>query len=168
MMLLATSAAAPSFKVLAFAFANWYEQITDPIIGKLVLQFLMPLFAQVGRNNDQDAAATLGPALRDDETGLDGFAEPNFIGQDNTTRKRVLASKQCVDSYKPRMTIQLRRQRAVRQMATLNAGSPAEIPHDRLRDSCQRQKYSSFYSPISRLSPEQVCSYSRCPQTCDA
>lgn len=54
----------------------------------------MPLFAQVGRNNDQDAAA-LGPTLRDDETGLDSFPEPNFIVQDDTTRKRALAGKQC-------------------------------------------------------------------------
>ena len=46
----------------------------------------MPLLAQVGRYDDQDTAAPLGPALGDHQTRLDGFAESNFIGQDDAAR----------------------------------------------------------------------------------
>ena len=51
---------------------------------ELVLQFLMPLLAQVGRHDDEDAAPALGPALRDDEAGLDRLAQTHLIGQDDT------------------------------------------------------------------------------------
>ena len=47
-----------------------------------VLQLLMPLLAQVGRHDDEDAALALGPALGDDQTRFDGFAQTHFIGQD--------------------------------------------------------------------------------------
>lgn len=61
---------------------------------KLVLQFLVPLLAQVGGNDDQDAATAFGPTLGDDKTGLDGFAEPNLVGQDDAAREGVLAGKE--------------------------------------------------------------------------
>ena len=51
---------------------------------ELVLQFLVPLLAQVGRHDDEDTAPALGPALRDDEAGLDRLAQTHLIGQDDT------------------------------------------------------------------------------------
>ena len=50
---------------------------------ELVLQFLVPLLAQIGRDNDQDAAAALGPSLRYDEAGFDGLAQAHLIRQDD-------------------------------------------------------------------------------------
>jgi hypothetical protein len=49
---------------------------------ELVRQFLMPLLAQVGRRDDQNAALALGPFLGDQQAGFDGFAETDFIGKD--------------------------------------------------------------------------------------
>ena len=45
--------------------------------GKL----LKPLLAKVGRGDDQDAPPAFGPFLRKDETGFDGFAQPNLVCQ---------------------------------------------------------------------------------------
>ena len=41
--------------------------------AEFVLQFLMPMLAQIGRGNDEDVPFALGPALGDDQTGFDGF-----------------------------------------------------------------------------------------------
>ena len=53
---------------------------------ELVLQFLVPLLAQVGGHDDQDATAALSPALGDHQPRLDGLAEPHFVGQDDAAR----------------------------------------------------------------------------------
>ena len=45
--------------------------------GKL----LKPLLAKVGRGDDKDAPPAFGPFLRKDETGFDGFAQPNLVCQ---------------------------------------------------------------------------------------
>jgi hypothetical protein len=49
---------------------------------ELVCQFLMPLLAQIGRGDDQNAALALGPLLGDQQACLDGFAETDLIGED--------------------------------------------------------------------------------------
>lgn len=42
----------------------------------------MPLLAKVRRGDDEDTALSLGPALRHENTRLDGFAETDFIGEE--------------------------------------------------------------------------------------
>jgi len=54
----------------------------------------MPLLAQVGGHDDQDAATALGPALRDDEAGLDGFSEPDLVREDDAARQRIAAGEE--------------------------------------------------------------------------
>ena len=49
---------------------------------ELFLKLLVPLLAQVGRGDDQDAPLALRPALREDQTRLDGLAEPDLVGED--------------------------------------------------------------------------------------
>ena len=61
---------------------------------ELVLQFLMPLLAQVGRDDDEYPAPSLGPALRDHQARLDGLAEAHFVGKDDAARKRVAAGEE--------------------------------------------------------------------------
>ena len=63
--------------VVVFAFED------DGAQAEFVLQFLVPLFAQVGGGDDEDFAPPLGAALCDDQPGFDGFAEANFIGKDD-------------------------------------------------------------------------------------
>lgn len=48
----------------------------DGAQAEFVLQFLVPLFAQVGGDDDEDFVPPLCPALRDDQPGFDGFARP--------------------------------------------------------------------------------------------
>ena len=54
----------------------------------------MPLFAQVGRGDDKNAAFALCPVLQDDEAGFDGFAQPYFVSKDDAALKRVFAGKE--------------------------------------------------------------------------
>lgn len=63
--------------VVAFGFEN------QPLQAEFVLQLLMPLLAQIGRDDDEHLAPPLRPALGDDQPGLDGFAQTHFIGQDD-------------------------------------------------------------------------------------
>ena len=49
---------------------------------KLVLQLLMPLRAQIGRNDNQNAPTTFGPALGNDQARFDSFSESNFVSKD--------------------------------------------------------------------------------------
>src|SRR5690606_21942881 len=62
---------------------------------ELVLQFLVPLLTQVGRNNDQNTAAAFGPAHRYNKTSLNGLAEADFVGENYPARERVAAGEQC-------------------------------------------------------------------------
>ena len=62
--------------------------------AKFVLKLLMPLLAQVGRNDNQNAAPTLSPALQDDQPRLDGFSQPHLISQDHPFGQRVSTGKQ--------------------------------------------------------------------------
>jgi hypothetical protein len=61
---------------------------------ELVCQFLMPLLAQVGRGDDQNAALALGPFLRDQQACFDGFAETDFVGKDGAPGQRVARREQ--------------------------------------------------------------------------
>jgi len=62
--------------------------------AELVLQLLVPLFAQVGRDHDKNLAASLGPALRDDQPCFNGFAEPHFVSEEHATRERIAAGEE--------------------------------------------------------------------------
>src|SRR4029077_8031972 len=45
-------------------------------------QLVLPLANQRLGNDEEDALRPFGPALRDDETGLDGLAEADFVRKD--------------------------------------------------------------------------------------
>ena len=70
-----------------FQDGRWQEE--------LVGQFLAPLLPQVGRHDDQDATLAFRPALVDQEPGLDGFPQPDFVGQDGAAGKRVAEGEEC-------------------------------------------------------------------------
>jgi hypothetical protein len=67
--------------------------------GELVLEFLLPLLAEGGREDQQDAAAALGPTLRDDDGGLDGFAEPDLVGEDDALREGERKAKRAASIW---------------------------------------------------------------------
>jgi hypothetical protein len=48
---------------------------------EFVGQLLIPLFAQGRRANNQQTPSAFCPVLAKDETGFDGFAQPNLVGQ---------------------------------------------------------------------------------------
>ena len=73
--------------VVVFAFED------DAIQAEFFLYFLMPLFAQVGRGDDKNAAFALCPVLQDDEAGFDGFAQPHFVGKDDAAREGIAAGE---------------------------------------------------------------------------
>src|SRR5205809_5670713 len=60
---------------------------------KLLGYFLMPLFSQVRRNNNENAALPLRPFLRKDQSCLDRFSQPNFICKESAFRERRTESK---------------------------------------------------------------------------
>ena len=61
---------------------------------ELLGQLLMPLLAQVGRRDDQDAPLALRPLLREHEPGFDGLAEADFVGQQRALRERRLEGEE--------------------------------------------------------------------------
>ncbi len=61
---------------------------------ELVGQFLSPLFAQVCRQNHQQAALALGPLLREQEARLDGLPKPDFIRQNRPFGERAAEGKE--------------------------------------------------------------------------
>ena len=75
--------------VVVFAFED------DAVQAEFVLQFLVPLFAQVGGDDDEDFVPPLCPALRDNQPRFDGFAEADFVGEDDAARERVTAGEEC-------------------------------------------------------------------------
>ena len=64
-------------RVVAFGFED------QPLQAELVLQLLMPLLAQVRRNDDEHLPPPFGPALGKDQAGLDGLAQTNLVGEDH-------------------------------------------------------------------------------------
>jgi hypothetical protein len=62
--------------------------------AELVGQFLMPLLAQIGRRNDEDAAPALGPTLGNQQAGFDSLAQAHLVGQDRALGERVAGGKQ--------------------------------------------------------------------------
>lgn len=52
----------------------------------------MPLFAQVGRDDDEDLAPP--SAQRCEMTKPAGLAQPHFVGKDDATRKRIAAGEE--------------------------------------------------------------------------
>ncbi|MNY29162.1 hypothetical protein D3C86_1631890 [compost metagenome] len=55
---------------------------------ELLLELLLPLLAKRRRNHEQEAPPPLRPALRQDDAGLDGLAEPHLVGEDGPLRER--------------------------------------------------------------------------------
>jgi len=47
-------------------------------------QFLVPLLAKVRGRDDEDTAFALGPALGEEDTGFDGLAETDLVGEEGT------------------------------------------------------------------------------------
>ena len=73
--------------VVVFAFED------DGAQAEFVLQFLVPLFTQVGGGDDEYFAPPLRAALCDDQPGFDGFAEADFIGKDDAAREGIAAGE---------------------------------------------------------------------------
>ncbi len=63
--------------VVAFGFED------QPLQAELVLQFLVPLLAQVRRNDDQHLPPPFGPTLGEHQAGFDGFAQAHLVGEDH-------------------------------------------------------------------------------------
>jgi hypothetical protein len=47
---------------------------------------LLPLFAESGREYQQDTAAAFGPPLRNHQGRFDGLAKAHFVGKDHALR----------------------------------------------------------------------------------
>jgi hypothetical protein len=60
---------------------------------KLLRQLLVPLLAEIRRDNDQDATLPLGPLLGEHEAGLDGLAETNLVREQGTLESGELKAK---------------------------------------------------------------------------
>ena len=54
----------------------------------------MPLFAQIGRHDDEDATLALGPALGDQQASFNGLAQANLVGQDHAFGKWIAGGEQ--------------------------------------------------------------------------
>ena len=52
------------------------------------------MLAQIGRRDSEDPPPALGPFLRKDQSGFDGFAESYFISEQCTLRKRRRESEE--------------------------------------------------------------------------
>src|ERR1700730_4581995 len=61
---------------------------------ELIEQLLAPLLAQRGWHDQQDAPLPFGPALRDDETRLNGLAKPDLVREQCPPRERRPQRKQ--------------------------------------------------------------------------
>ncbi|MNF19413.1 hypothetical protein D3C80_2241870 [compost metagenome] len=53
----------------------------------------MPLLAQVGRYDNENAAAALGPALGNDQTRFNGFTQAYFVGEDHAFGQGIPAGE---------------------------------------------------------------------------
>ena len=65
---------------------------------ELLGQLLIPLLAQVGRRDDQDAPLALRPLLRQHQAGFDGLAETDFVGQQRALGKRRLKANRAAST----------------------------------------------------------------------
>ena len=62
--------------------------------AELVLQLLVPLLAQVGRDDDENFAPPFRPALRDHQARFNGLAETHFVSEEHTARKGIAACEE--------------------------------------------------------------------------
>lgn len=62
---------------------------------ELVLQFLVPLLAQVGWRNDEDVTFALCPALGNNQARFNGLTQAHLIGQDDALRERAAKCEEC-------------------------------------------------------------------------
>jgi hypothetical protein len=44
----------------------------------------VPLLAEIGRRDDEDAPFALSPFLGNDQSRLDGFTQANLVGEERT------------------------------------------------------------------------------------
>ena len=80
--------ALPDRSVVGLGFENPAGQ--EELFGQL----LIPLLAQVGRRDDQNAPLALRPLLRKHQAGLDGLAQAHFVGQQRAFGKRRVEGEQ--------------------------------------------------------------------------
>src|SRR5260370_21163994 len=62
---------------------------------KFVGEFLIPLLAECGGNNDQKFAFLFCPLLRKENPSLNRFPETDFVGQNRSFRQRRSKRKKC-------------------------------------------------------------------------
>ena len=97
---------------------------------ELVLQLLVPLLAQVGRNDDEDAPLALGPVLGDDQARFDGLPQTHFVGQDDAPRQRIAAGEQG-RFHLVRVEVDGGiEQRGPHRLDAVRSGAPAQLPSD--------------------------------------
>ena len=73
---------------VAFGFQN------QRLEAELVLQLLVPLLAQVGWRDDEDAPFALCPALGNHQARLNGLAQAHLVRQDHALRERAAEGKE--------------------------------------------------------------------------
>jgi hypothetical protein len=61
---------------------------------KLVRQLLLPLFAEIRWQNDQQPAFSFSPLLSKEQSSLDGLTEPHLVSENSTLGKRTSKRKQ--------------------------------------------------------------------------
>ena len=67
----------------------------DPAGKKELLgELLVPLLAQIGRRDHQNAPLAFGPSLRKHQSGLDGLAQADLVGQQGPFRERRIKREQ--------------------------------------------------------------------------
>jgi hypothetical protein len=74
--------------VVGFGLKNGARK--EKLFGKL----LVPLLAEVGRRDDEDAPFALRPLLGNDEARLDGFTQTDLVGEQRALRQRRVKRKQ--------------------------------------------------------------------------
>lgn len=142
--------AAVSFlqRVVALGFED------QPLQTELVLQFLMPLLAQVGGDDDENPAPPFGPALRNDQARLDGLAEAHLVGKDDAARKWVAAGEEgSIDLMRVEIDLGIDQRRGQR-LHGVACRAAGEQPRDVLalmrRQSLLRCHGQSFFAFVER------------------
>ena len=81
-------------------------------------QLLRPLLTKGRRDDQKYSALSFGPALRDDEAGLDGLPEPHLVGENRSPRDRRLQCEQrCIDLMRVHLDARSRKRLGERVLA---------------------------------------------------
>ena len=93
---------------------------------ELLGQLLIPLLAQIGRRDDQDAPLALRPFLREDQARLDGLAETDLVGQQRALGERRLEGEQGgIDLMGIQIDLGARRRRQASRRCPAGSGGSA-------------------------------------------